>query len=481
MLIAVTTLPASTGADAVSALLGFVDSAVVLADRTGAITGWSRGAESLLGHNTAAVTGRHCADLYAIDEREAHRARCHSVLASNRATEFEATVFRASGELLAVHVELRPLRGADGQPEALLCHLRAATSHYSANPDAKPHQLQAMLKLVDRAPIAFTLLDANRRFVYANQAALKLLPTPSKDVIGRHLRDVLGEEKYNAVLTQVDDALMGNSSTSELEAVDADGQKIHLYRYVYPDFAPDGSVAGYFSALLDFTRTKVSQERQIRQEHALRATLVREINHRIKNSLQGIIGMMRFHTSQHTPAPMIIEQCVAQLMAVGVAFGLASRHGEAQVLLCDMVLEIAHNVEQVSQRRIQVDLSSAAVRRPVALSERHGANISLVVNELIFNALKHSATLAGSRSITVRVDRNDTLATVSVTNESGVLPPGFSLQTGQGLGTGLTLIKALIPSDSCELRIFQEDRGVTALLTLKSPVLSLGVTNRSTS
>jgi two-component sensor histidine kinase len=242
---------------------------------------------------------------------------------------------------------------------------------------------------------------------------------------------------------------------------------------LYPDLGSDGVVRGYFSAVLDITAAKVTQDSQLRREHMLRSALVREINHRIKNSLQGLIGMMRLSSAREVSSAAAIDQCVSQLMAVAVAFGLASRHGEAQILLCDMVLDIAHNVEQVSQRRIQVELSPAAVRQPVALSERHGANISLVINELIFNAIKHSAGIDGPRGIKVLVDRDESSATFSVSNEAGRLPKGFSMADGSGLGTGLSLIKVLVPAESCDLVIEPGSPGVSARLTLRAPVLSL--------
>ena len=254
-----------------------------------------------------------------------------------------------------------------------------------------------------------------------------------------------------------------------------DGQTHYFYRRLYPQRAANGSIKGYFSVMLDVTPAKITQEDRLRREHVLRSTLIREINHRIKNSLQGIVGMMRLQATHSTEPAKVIDQCVAQLMAVAVAFGLASRHGEARILLSDMVLDIAHNVEQVSQRRIQVELSPATVRRPVALSELHGANISLVINELIYNAIKHCPTVSGPRRVTVYVDRDENSATFRVNNEAGRLPSGFSLDDGKGLGTGLSLLKVLIPPDSCDLKISQRPNGVEANLTLRSPVLSLEV------
>jgi two-component sensor histidine kinase len=292
-------------------------------------------------------------------------------------------------------------------------------------------------------------------------------------VVGRHARDVLGEVVYQQLLAAIDSVMSGGESFAEVSVSGKDGAPRHYFQHLLPRRGEDGRIQGCFSASVDITHAKVSQEGQLRREHLLRSTLIREINHRIKNSLQGVVGMMRLHAGERMPVKDVIDQCVAQLMAIAVAFGLASRHGEARILLCDMVSEIASNVEQISQRRIQVQLSPAAVRSPVALSERHGANISLVINELVFNAIKHSANADGHRGVRISVDRDENSAVLIVTNEAGQLPEGFSLESGEGLGTGLSLIQVLLPPESCELTISATAKGVCARLKLTPPVLQL--------
>jgi PAS domain S-box-containing protein len=452
-------------------LLALIDDAVILVDADGLITGWSHGAEIMFGDTSTNTIGRCSSDLYIESERKALRAHFQTVLVSNEPLHFATTVAAKSGELLAVQVELLPMCGADRVVNGLLCHLRT-TREQAERPDLSRHQILELLKLIDSAPIAFSHLDANRRFRYANQASLDFMGCDSHEIAGRHIQDVIGEHAYNAVLPEIDEVLKGKASNTELAITGEDGRKRHFYRTVYPDFSDNGQVVGYYAALLDITEAKMEEEYQLRREQVLRATLVREINHRVKNSLQGIIGMMRLQAGENKPAGDVIEQCISQLMAVGVAFGLASRHGEAQVLLCDMVLEIAHNVEQASRCSIPVDLSPAAIRHPVSLTERHSVNISLVINELLFNAVKHSSVSA-LRAINVRVDRDDESAIIAITNETGLLPEDFSLESGTGLGTGLSLVKALIPPESCELTISQGHRGVTARLRLESPVLPL--------
>jgi PAS domain S-box-containing protein len=458
--------------DSVVTLLALVDDAVVIADLDGNIAGCSHGAEELLGYPTAELLGRDCADIYAEDEREAHRERCRDVVLGTGPASFDVTLRTRSGTLHAARAEVALMFDVHGAPASLFINIRSG-GETGVRPNVGFSELREFRALMDSSPVGIWHLDTNRRFAYANKPSLAMAGYDHSDVTGRHVRDVLGEALHQQLLPALDLALAGTDSVVEQSVLGADGSTRHYFMHLLPQRAADGHIEGCFVAVLDVTQAKLSQENQLRREQLLRATLIRETNHRIKNSLQGLLGMLRLQAARRVPAQDVIDQSVAQLMAVTVAFGLASRHGEAQILLCDMVTDIASNVEQLSQRRIQVQLSPAAVREPVALSERYGTNMSLVINELMFNAIKHSTNAEGPRGVRVMVDRGTDSAVLRVINEGGQLPPGFSLASNTGLGTGLSLIKVLVPPESSRLSIEEGPEGVCAELMLRPPVLSV--------
>lgn len=465
-------IAARSSADVVATLLSLVDDAVVVADLEGRIVGWSHGAEELLGYTAAEMSGRDCASFYAEEEQAAHRGRCQNVALGAGPASFDVTLRTRGGTLQPARVEVALMFDANGAPTSLFSNIRIGAGEAAQRPNVGLSQVREFRAVMEDSPMGIWHLDSNRRFAYANRAGLALAGLKHADVTGRHVRDVLGESLHQQLLPQFDRAMDGAEAVAELSVPDKESGTRHYFMHLLPRCGRDGQVDGCFVAVLDITHAKLSHDNQLRREQLLRATLIRETNHRVKNSLQGLIGMMRLQAARRVPAEEIIEQSVAQLMAVTVAFGLASRHGEAQILLCDMVADIASNVEQISQRNIQVQFSPAAVREPVALSERYGANISLVINELMFNAIKHSTNGNGPRGVRVTVDRDSESAVLRVINEGGRLPPGFSLDASTGLGTGLSLIKILLPPESSKLSIEQASGEVCAELKLRVPVLS---------
>lgn len=461
--------------EAVAWLLAKIDEAVIVADPEGRVAGCSRGAERLLGRSCGELLGSQIADIYVEDERAAHLSRFRSVALGTSPSSFDGTVKAQSGDLRPVRVEMMLVRDEQGDPACLLSTLQPLNGRREARSVITEVQLRDLRALIDTASVGMWVLDANRRFAFANPAALMLLGDVQAELNGRHLRDVLGEAAHQRLLPAVDKVMAGEEAMAELDIALPDGNLRHLIVHLVPRPGFGAGPEGCMAAVIDATHSKLLQQNQLRREQLLRATLVREINHRVKNSLQGLIGMLRLQASRGLPAADIVDQGVSQLMAVAVAFGLASRHGEAQILLCDLVSDIANNVGLMSQRRIHVHLSPAAVREPIVLSECYGANISLVINELVFNAIKHSANFDGSRAVDVFVDRDEESAELRVINESGSLPAGFSLESDVGLGTGLILIKALVPPEIGTLSIEQGREGVCARLALHAQLLTAGL------
>lgn len=455
----------------VSTLLGLMDEAVVVLDQDGFIAGWSQGAERLLGYRLPDVVGVHCTDIGVSTTRDACAAHLDSLDRSGSSTAFETILKRADGQPRTANAQMMRVDGEPGAPGSILCKLVASCEPGSSR-DVSTSHLRELWSLLDTVPVAFSHLDSERRFLYVNQTALRNVPAGTAVVFGRHIRDVFGTEIYKVLTPQIDIVLAGQECAGEISFPLSDGSMHHFFRHLYPHRAADGTVKGYFSAMVDITAAKVTQESQLRREHLLRSTLVREINHRVKNGLQGLIGLLRLYDARQASPAALVDHCVSQLMAVAVSFGLASKHGEARILLCDMVQDIARSVGQVAGRKITVELLPIAAGQPVALSEQHSVNISLVINELIFNAIKHSSDTPNPLPVRVVVDRCGESAVLRVVNASGSLPEGFSYAHGNGLGTGLNLVKVLAPPEYCNLSITQESEGIVAVLRLESPILS---------
>jgi len=111
--------------------------------------------------------------------------------------------------------------------------------------------------------------------------------------------------------------------------------------------------------------------------------------------------------------------------------------------------------------------------RPVLVAADEAVPIALIVNELLFNAAKHS--LAGSpEPIHVTIDCLDQVICLTIRSQGKALPADFDLQQGQGIGTGLLLVKALLPQH-CQIEICDTGGFIQTTLKLAPPAVVTAV------
>jgi PAS domain S-box-containing protein len=243
-------------------------------------------------------------------------------------------------------------------------------------------------------------------------------------------------------------------SSGRIVARDKSGQPLRMVGH-YHDLA---------AALRGDEERLVQMERQ-------RNVLVREVHHRIKNSLQGVAGLLRQHAIGHPHLRPILDKAISQVRTVAIVHGLEGQARDDEVVLCEMVPSIASMVESTFQTlgsiKVKVD-----VPQRIRVREPERVPVALVLNELIMNAAKHGADTTDECSIRVAVTWHDEIhkATICISN-AGSLPAGFDFNQGMGIGTGLDLVRSLLSPEGVSLEYECADGLVQCRLELSSPAI----------
>ncbi|MBX9298365.1 response regulator [Chromobacterium vaccinii] len=120
-------------------------------------------------------------------------------------------------------------------------------------------ELQTVL---DSMPAMVSYWDGNLHNVFANRAYLDWMGLEMGDVMGRHLRHVVGDERYRANQPYIQGALDGVASLSERCIIDLSGQERHLLAHYVPHWQRE-QVSGFYVFVTDITPLKQAQrERQ---------------------------------------------------------------------------------------------------------------------------------------------------------------------------------------------------------------------------
>ena len=177
--------------------------------------------------------------------------------------------------------------------------------------------------------------------------------------------------------------------------------------------------------------------------------LLKEVNHRVKNSLQVVMAMLQLQ-AKAVGDPELSErlnEASSRVNAIGRAYErLAYNADYENIDLVEYLRDIINDLEPtVAPCEIQFDAPEG-----IQIAADRAILVGLILNELVSNAGKYAYPDRPGGSIWVRLlqsNRNSVL--VSVRDEGAGLPAGFDPATSRRLGT--RLVNALSKQLGAEL------------------------------
>ena len=216
----------------------------------------------------------------------------------------------------------------------------------------------------------------------------------------------------------------------------------------------------------DVTEQRAAQEARFEAAIAQREMLVKEVHHRIKNNLQGVAGLLQQIAQRKPEVAGVMSEVIGQVQAIAQVYGL--QVGASGPLRVRSVVEaIAGSVQRTFGRSIRFVLDGPAPQR-WALPEAESIPIALTVNELLTNAVKHSA---GGGEVECTLNCGEEGVHIVIVN-AGWLPEGFNLARVPGGVSGLGLVRALLPRRSAALAIAQQGGHVHTSVRLDPPSIT---------
>lgn len=309
----------------------------------------------------------------------------------------------------------------------------------------------------------------SRRLLYTSPAFVELsgLSDSGADDLNRWARAVAPPDRPR-FLTFLSSQEHGEAAEVEVRVDDRKGGIRWLRCRAFPWQAQDGHprMAGVAE---DITAHKQAEAHKLAQAERTRETLVREAHHRIKNSLQGVIGLLRRSAGQHPALAQALTVAISQVRSIAVLHELQSSQAQP-VKLGELLRMIAGSIEGLFAPRFRLDVREVHSCNG-RLADREAVSLAIVLNELLMNAVKHVPDGGNDERIGLRLHCGEGLACIVIDNR-GTLPPGFDFAARQGLGQGLELLAALLPAEHAQLEFSQLADRVSVRLTLRPPIIT---------
>jgi two-component sensor histidine kinase len=340
--------------------------------------------------------------------------------------------------------------------------------------------LQAVL---DLAPDAVFLLDQQQTTIaFANDRAGRLLGRRANDLLERSLLEVLGGEPAAALRFLKRASASGSPVPGRLTLLTPAGPlRVHAYaaavhtggtRLIALRCVERHPVSRLFRALearLARLRSELYRERRFQSElqQALeeRDTLLAEVHHRVRNTLQVMTSFLNLQMSKYAAGPSrdALRDAQARIQALALVHNQLYRESNLdRIDLARLLPSLGQNVIKLYGASDRVTLSSSL--RPWPVPVARASPLALLVTEAVTNALKHA--FPGGRSGTIRLEAS----------QAGDRPVLRIADNGIGMDLdervddrrtiGLDVIQALAGQLDADLEI-DGDQGVEVRLTFQ--------------
>ena len=335
--------------------------------------------------------------------------------------------------------------------------------------EARIAEAQSSLqRIIEAAPLAITLYDARTlRTLQVNEVAAQSAERAPHQMIGHLPEDIFPPEVARHRRLDMVQALVSLDVTQRDYRVETHGETRHWDARYLPLSSRGQQPDQLLLVATDVTEQRAAQEARFEAAIAQREMLVKEVHHRIKNNLQGVAGLLQQIGARKPEMAAAMSEVVGQVQAIAQVYGL--QVGMSGPLRVRSVLEaITGSVQRTFGRNIALAVQGPSPQH-WALPEAESIPIALTVNELLTNAIKHSAAVGdGQSTVACRLVCGETGVQIAIAN-AGSLPAGFSLARFPGGVSGLGLVRALLPRRSASLKVEQQGDEVVATIALSEP------------
>jgi two-component system, sensor histidine kinase PdtaS len=189
-----------------------------------------------------------------------------------------------------------------------------------------------------------------------------------------------------------------------------------------------------------------TEARRRAQEMRVQHALVQEVHHRVKNNLQTLASLLRLQSRrvESDEAEEVLLESINRIMSIAVVHEFLSKGEENAINIKDIGRRIVGQMlESLMDPTKSLHLS---VEGPsIYLPARHATACSLIINELLQNAVEHAYEEQNEGNVRLTLVDEGELVHIHVQDDGSGLPPEFDLSKTNSLG--LKIIQTLVQND----------------------------------
>ncbi|NTU60267.1 MAG: transporter substrate-binding domain-containing protein, partial [Deltaproteobacteria bacterium] len=276
-------------------------------------------------------------------------------------------------------------------------------------------------------------------------------------------------------------ACFSSSAEAELDfrVVRADGEVRWVEHVCRPVFGDRGQNLGRRVSVRDVSERRKAAEEvarlldQTRRDAETKGRLLKEINHRVKNNLLSLLGLLLMERRGAAPegrpwTEAAIDRLSTRVKGMLTAHDLLSASEWAPVPLSRLATRTLGQLlaPQVAAGRAVLEVTPS----DVLVSPRQLGNLALVLNELATNTLKYAAAEGRPVRVEVRIEEDDVSCTLRYRDDG----PGYPerILAGERPSVGLGLVGELVEGTLGGAFSLENDGGAVATVRIRKEELT---------
>jgi PAS domain S-box-containing protein len=318
--------------------------------------------------------------------------------------------------------------------------------------------------LVELAQEGIWATDADGLTTYVNPKVGEILGYPQEEMMGRSLYDFMGEKSWIIAHDAIDGKKTPAGPEQEFEFIRKDGTRIITNLSTSPVTDQHGNFTGAIALVSDITERKHYEE-QLKSSLEEKSVLLMEIHHRVKNNLQIISGLIRLQSRHITSPPALdaLRECENRVITMALVHESLYQAGNlanirAKRHFTNLATTLLMSDDGAHQIRLDLDIEDLLLDLDTAIP------CSLVVNELVINAIKYAFRGRGNGTVRIGLHKKQgDLLELTVSDDGVGFPAGLDIATTTSLG--LKLVGRLVRDQLKGTVLFEQRNGTTAIIT----------------
>ncbi len=308
--------------------------------------------------------------------------------------------------------------------------------------------------LAETTPAVVFMADASFHFEFLNSTAEAFFGS-REAALGLRWMDSVHPDDREVAARRLREAMAGADAFEfEVRLRRVDGEHRWMNVHGVPRRDSTGRLLGFIGAGLDTTdshrdREALREALSNREEALVRErSLRRELDHRVRNNLAGLVGLVTFYESSMRGAPeaaAVASTIRAKILAMKEVHDIIAKAGGGSIDLLDLCTRLIRAMLP-DQRRSHLEIRSTD---EVRVGPQQAAALAIIVQELVTNSLKHGAMRHDEGRIALSWSRPPADHRAFILDWAESFPPGAPSADDRGRdgGLGLTLIEGFARTD----------------------------------